>query len=180
MVGQSYDPQEPHSPVPARRASLASRRKRAAKRTFGGTVSTLGVALAHQRGVDHRAAGVDVGQQAAVAVALLDVELEPDLAAADEPLVEIVRAVGVALDGRARLGRLRRVDADVAHALDASGAQPHADRVAVGDGDDAAAEPALRPAVARLLAAGRDRDGRQRGRRRRASRQTRASDSASS
>jgi len=147
-------------------------------RTFGGTVRRLCVALAHQLRVDERAAGVDVGEQPAVAVALLDVELEPHVAVADEALVEVARSLAVALAGRVGLGGLRRVDADVAHALDAAGVQPHAHRVAVRDRDDAAVQPPRRGRL--LLAARREGGDRQRGRRRRAQRQTRAPDSASS
>jgi len=157
-------------------------RKRGAKRTFGGTVSASAVARAHQLGVDERAAGVHVREQPPVAVALLDVELEPHVAVVDQARVERAGAVAVALGRRVGLLRLGRVDADVTHPLGAPGAEPHADGVAVGDRHDAAAErPAVRRAQRRaaVVAAGEG-GGREHGRHRRAAGQTRAPDSASS
>ncbi|HZH24715.1 MAG TPA: hypothetical protein VEY49_07420 [Solirubrobacteraceae bacterium] len=139
-----------------------------------------GVAGPQQLGVDERATRTHVGQQAAVAVALLDVELEHDVAVADEALVERPRALRVTLRRRGGLIGLGRVDADVAHALDLPGGQPHADRVAVADREHAAADPAIRGAFPRLIPARGQRGGRERARGRRAQAQTRASDSASS
>jgi hypothetical protein len=130
-------------------------------------------------GSDVRAADVDVREQPPVAVALLDVELEPHVAVADEALVEVACAIGVALARSVGLGRLGRVDADVPHALDPPGVEPHADRVTVRHRHDAAVQPPRRARLP-LVAACREGGGRQRGRRRRAQRQTRASDSASS
>src|SRR4051812_30168576 len=97
------------------------------------------VAQADQLGVHEHAAGAYVGEQPAVAVAFLDIELEPHAAALDEPGVGGRRLLGEALDRRVRLDRLRRVDADVADLL-AAAVDADVDRVAVDDPDDAALE----------------------------------------
>ena len=48
----------------------------------------LHIPALHELGVDHHAAQAHVRQQAAITVALLDVELELDALAGDEPLVD--------------------------------------------------------------------------------------------
>lgn len=104
-----------------------------------------GVAEADQLGVDQRVADPHVREQAPVAIARLDVELEPDDAAPDQCGIQ---ARGAAASASARAARptaaglmrdLGRVDADVAHALDAR-ADPHVDGVAVVDVHDHADE----------------------------------------
>src|SRR2546429_248476 len=48
----------------------------------------LGVAEAYQLGVDHHAADPHVGEEPAVAVTLLHVELEPDPLALNQPAID--------------------------------------------------------------------------------------------
>jgi hypothetical protein len=95
-------------------------------------------AAPHQLGVDEQAVAraVDVGEAAAVAVARLDVADQPHLLALHQLAVGAAGRLAEALDRRARLDRLRRVDADVADRLLAT-ALDDADRVAVDDPQDA-------------------------------------------
>jgi hypothetical protein len=108
-----------------------------------------GVAVGDELGVDHGGAEPDVGEQAAVAIAGLDVELERDRPPRDELRVEAGGRETAGLPSprgptRARVvSDLGGVHADVAHALDAL-ADAHVDRVAVVDVDDGPPEPARR------------------------------------
>jgi len=107
-----------------------------------------GIALADERGVDEAVADVDVGEQAVVDVAQLAVEDEPDRLAVDQLVVELGRLGPVALDGLARLDRLRSVDADVADVVGAA-VEGDLDRVAVDYANDLRRDrPARRPAAA--------------------------------
>jgi hypothetical protein len=97
-----------------------------------------GVAAADQLGVDHRVPGPDVGQQAPVTITRLDIQLEPDGSPAGERGIHAgcADASGSARAPRATVALvvrdLRRVDADIADALDAI-TNPHVDGVAVVD-----------------------------------------------
>src|SRR5919106_6671875 len=63
----------------------------------------LGVAETDQLGVDHRLAGPDVGQQPAVAIVRLHVELEPHALALDQAAVDRVRLAAARLLALARM-----------------------------------------------------------------------------
>jgi hypothetical protein len=104
----------------------------------GGNRHRAGVAAADQLGVDHRVPGPDVGQQASVTIARLDIELEPDGSPSGE---RGIQAGGTEASGCARAARatvalfmrdLRRVDADIPDTLDAI-TNPDIDRVAIVD-----------------------------------------------
>ena len=120
------------------------------------------VAVAHQLRVDEGAVGlaVDVGQQAPVAVALLDIADEAHAAARHERRVGGRGALGVALHRRAGLDRLRRVDADVAHAL-AAAVEAHADGVAVDHAQHLRAPERRRPRVIATVRDQHHHDGQQ-------------------
>src|SRR5512134_1928850 len=92
----------------------------------------LGEAQAHQLRVDHRGPDPDVGEQAAVPVARLNVDLEPHALALDELAIHRVRLGPTWLLAPARLMHFRGVHADVAYLLEAVG-EAHVDGVAVHD-----------------------------------------------
>jgi hypothetical protein len=97
--------------------------------------------------VDHPVARPDVGEQPTVVIPPLDVELEPHRRPGDQRAVEPHRRLTAAVARAPRAARarrvndLRRVDADVAHALDAIG-DPDVDGVAVVDVHHGGGEPA--------------------------------------
>ena len=98
-----------------RRAARAWRADRPATCSAGS--SACARARADQLGVDEAVAEVDVGEQPAVDVAPLGVEDEPHRPPVDEPWLKSDACGPEALDRRAGLDRLRRVDADVADVL---------------------------------------------------------------
>jgi len=97
----------------------------------------LGITQSNQLGVDHRAAGPDVGQEPPVAIPSAHVQLEANVPAIDETAIHLGRVTTAGLFALDRVVDLRRVDADVADLLDAIG-ELHVDRVAVDDADDRA------------------------------------------
>jgi hypothetical protein len=114
------------------------------------------IASPYQLGVGHSLPHPDVGEQPAVAIALLAVQLEPDGVAGDQRRVHPRGgdAAGSAAARRPAAARpvpnLRRIDADVTHPLHVV-ADPDVDGVTIGDVHDS-----------RLVSAhdlgGRDRD----------------------
>ncbi len=91
-----------------------------------------GVAEAHQFRVDHQVTHIHIGQEPAVAIALLHVELQPYRFPFNEPAVDRGRLPPsrlLALDG---VMGLWRVHADVANLLDAA-VEPDVDRVPIHD-----------------------------------------------
>ena len=112
----------------------------------------VGIAFAQDIGVEERAVGKpEIGEQPAVAIPPLDVELELDRLVAETAGGELGRPAAHRLDRRLRpvaaprvaielrgVVRLGRVDADQADAFDPR-AEPDVDRVAIDDVHDAAA-----------------------------------------
>src|SRR5438094_6353152 len=112
----------------------------------------VGIALAQDLGVEEPAVGQpEIGEQPAVAIPPLDVELELDRLVAETAGGELGRPAAHRLDRRLRpvapprvavelrgVVRLGRVDADQANAFD-PWAEPDVDRVAIDDVPDAAA-----------------------------------------
>src|SRR6266705_789314 len=112
----------------------------------------VGIAFTQDLGVEELAVGKpEIGEQPAVAIPPLDVELELDRLLAETVGGELGRPAAHRLDRRLRpvaaprvaielrgVVRLRRVDADQANALDPH-AEPDVDRVAIDDVHDAPA-----------------------------------------
>jgi hypothetical protein len=94
----------------------------------------LGIAQPDELGVDHRLAGPDVGEQPAVAVVRLHVQLEAHALALDQAAVHRERLAAAGLLALARMVELGGVHADVADLLDTL-ADPHVHGVAVHDAE---------------------------------------------
>jgi hypothetical protein len=100
-----------------------------------------GIASRYQLGVDHSLPDPDVGEQSAVAVAFLGVQIEPDGVAGDQRRVhpsggDATWGAAARRPAAARpVPDLRRVDADVTHPLDVV-ADPDVDSVTVVDMHD--------------------------------------------
>ena len=102
----------------------------------------LGEAAADELGVDHRVGDPDIGEQPAVAVPRLRVELQTHLAAAHELAVHRGGGAPARLLALPRMMDLGRVDADVADLLDTP-AHVDMNRVAVDNTRDGALERRL-------------------------------------
>src|SRR6185503_9220983 len=99
----------------------------------------LGEAEPDELGVDHQVADPDVGQEPAVTVARLHVHLEPHAPALEQAAIDITRFASARFLAARGMVQLRRVDPDVAHALDAI-AQADVNGVAIHDPDHGALE----------------------------------------
>ena len=127
---------------------------------IGAAGDHLAESVPDQLRVDHHVAEPDVGQEPALGVPLLDVELEPHVLGVRQAAIELERLAALRVAGvGTAVTRIRRGHADVADALDVA-VDEDVDGVAAHDLDDGGGQAARPP---RLLAPrGRDQEEQER------------------